>query len=46
VQGCFFTLGNGASQNLHDPGYDFNDALIAKAADFWCRLVEQQLPVQ
>ncbi len=43
VPGCFFALGNGNSRNLHDPGYDFNDALIGKAADFWRRLVEQQL---
>ncbi len=44
ARGCFFAMGNGASRNLHDPGYDFNDALISKAALFWCTLVEQQLP--
>jgi hippurate hydrolase len=44
VKGCFFALGNGNSKNLHDPGYDFNDALLPKAAEFWCKLVEQQLP--
>jgi hippurate hydrolase len=43
ARGCFFAMGNGDSQNLHDPGYDFNDGLIGKAAGFWCRLVEQQL---
>jgi hippurate hydrolase len=43
AKGCFFAMGNGNSRNLHDSGYDFNDALLPKAADFWCRLVTQQL---
>ncbi len=43
VPGCFFAMGNGNTKNLHDPGYDFNDALIPKAASFWTSLVEQQL---
>lgn len=45
AKGCFFAMGNGPSRNLHDSGYDFNDALINKAALFWCNLVEQQLRV-
>jgi hippurate hydrolase len=46
VPGCFFAMGNGQTKNLHDPGYDFNDALIPKAAAFWYQLVEQQLVAQ
>jgi hippurate hydrolase len=44
TKGCFLTIGNGDSHGLHDPRYDFNDDLIPKAAAFWCRLVEMQLP--
>jgi hippurate hydrolase len=43
VKGCYFGIGNGASANLHDPGYNFNDALIAKGAAFWVKLVEREL---
>jgi hippurate hydrolase len=46
VKGCYFGIGNGDSRNLHDPGYDFNDALLLPAAAFWVRLVEQELRVQ
>jgi hippurate hydrolase len=28
---------------LHDPGYDFNDAIIAKGAALWGALVERFL---
>ena len=45
TKGCFLTIGNGDSQPLHDPRYDFNDRLIPKAASFWCHLVEQMLPI-
>lgn len=44
ARGCFLTIGNGDSQALHDPRYDFNDELIPTAATFWCRLVEHMLP--
>ncbi len=43
VKGCYFGIGNGASANLHDPGYNFNDALLAKGAAFWVKLVERFL---
>ncbi len=43
AKGCYFGIGNGASANLHDPGYNFNDALIVKGAAFWVRLVERVL---
>jgi hippurate hydrolase len=44
TKGCFLTIGNGDSQPLHDPRYDFNDDLIPRAAAFWCHLVEHMLP--
>jgi hippurate hydrolase len=43
VKGCYFGIGNGNSRNLHDPGYDFNDGLLVKGAEFWTRLVEKEL---
>jgi hippurate hydrolase len=43
TKGCYFGIGNGASANLHDPGYNFNDALITKGATFWVKLVERLL---
>jgi hippurate hydrolase len=44
VPGCFFGIGNGNSKSLHDPGYDFNDALLEKGVAFWVELVAQALP--
>jgi hippurate hydrolase len=44
VKGCYFGIGNGSSRNLHDPGYDFNDELLVKGAEFWLRLAEMELP--
>ena len=49
VPGCYFYVGNGAEGepggcSVHNPGYDFNDAIIAPAAAFWVRLVEASLP--
>ena len=41
VPSCYFTMGNGQSRNLHDAGYDFNDALLEKGPVFWGRLVER-----
>jgi hypothetical protein len=31
---------------VHNPGYDFNDALIEPAALFWTRLVSEYLKVE
>ena len=42
--GSYFFIGNGDSHVLHNPRYDFNDALIDIGARFWCRLVERYLP--
>lgn len=49
VPGCYFYVGNGAGSEpgacaVHNPRYDFNDAILAPAAAFWVRLVERCLP--
>jgi hippurate hydrolase len=44
VPSCYFGLGAGPGPMLHDPGYDFNDALLLKGPAFWARLVERALP--
>ena len=41
VPSCYFGIGNGASRNLHDSGYDFNDELLVKGPIFWGKLVER-----
>ena len=45
VPGCYFFVGNGGpgtpgACNVHNPGYDFNDEIIAPGAVFWSRLVK------
>jgi hippurate hydrolase len=45
VPGCYFFVGNGGpgtpgACNVHNPGYDFNDDIIAPGAAFWRSLVE------
>ena len=44
VPSCYFGLGAGPGPMLHDPGYDFNDALLVTGPAFWARLVEKALP--
>ena len=44
VPSCYFGLGAGPGPMLHDPGYDFNDALLLNGPAFWARLVEKALP--
>ena len=46
VPGCYFFVGNGGpgtpgACNVHNPGYDFNDDIIAPGAAFWMALVER-----
>lgn len=44
--GCYFVVGNGDAPGLcalHNPGYDFNDEIIARGASFWVKLVETYL---
>ena len=44
--GCYIWIGNGASDNgclLHNPHYDFNDAILPLGAAYWVKLVETVL---
>lgn len=45
--GAYLLLGNGVEGiggcSLHNPAYDFNDAILSTGADFWVMLVESQL---
>ena len=47
--GAYLLLGNGEDGvggcSLHNPAYDFNDAILSIGADFWVSLVEDQLQV-
>jgi hippurate hydrolase len=51
VPGSYVFVGNGGPGSpgacmVHNPGYDFNDALIEPAALFWTRLVSEYLKVE
>jgi hippurate hydrolase len=45
--GCFMLLGNGTegphARALHNPGYDFNDAVLPWGIEYWTRLVHARL---
>ena len=44
--GCYIWIGNGSSENsclLHNPHYDFNDAILPVGAAYWVKLVEMLL---
>lgn len=48
VPGCYFLVGNGAAGTsgacmVHNPAYDFNDAIIEPGAAFWIALVQEVL---
>ena len=54
--GCYFFLGNGEGEHrasghgmgpcmLHNPSYDFNDALIPTGVQVWSALVDAHLPL-
>jgi hippurate hydrolase len=47
VPGCYINIGNGVGKSgceVHNPGYDFNDAALPLGAAFFARLVEARLP--
>lgn len=49
LPGCYLLIGNGNETGahgcmVHNPGYDFNDAIIETGATFWVRLTERFLP--
>ncbi len=48
--GCYFVVGNGVGEHhhtggcsVHNPGYDFNDAILPVAASYWVQLVQRFL---
>ncbi|MGX8842777.1 hypothetical protein ACWWKA_36785, partial [Klebsiella quasipneumoniae] len=44
--GSYFTIGAGDEPDrcmVHNPGYDFNDALLLTGAALWCGLTERYL---
>lgn len=41
--GCYVKLGAGAGPGLHNPRYDFNDAILPIGAAFWVALAERYL---
>jgi hippurate hydrolase len=46
VPGCYINIGNGEGEGgceVHNPGYDFNDAALPLGASFFARLVEARL---
>ncbi|HSI00299.1 MAG TPA: M20 aminoacylase family protein [Reyranella sp.] len=46
VPGAFINIGNGGGEGgceVHNPGYDFNDEIIALGATLWSRVVETKL---
>ena len=50
VPGCYLIVGNGVGEGhgtggcmVHNPGYDFNDAMLPVAASYWVKLVERFL---
>ncbi len=44
--GCYVWIGGGRNDDdcsLHNPGYDFNDAILPIGAGYWAALVEREL---
>jgi hippurate hydrolase len=44
--GCYVGIGNGPGEGgcwLHNPHYDFNDAILPLGASYWARLAEARL---
>ena len=44
--GALIRIGNGPvakGRGLHNPGYDFNDAILPTGAAYWVRLTETAL---
>jgi len=48
--GCYVLIGNGTEGHngrpLHNPGYDFNDAILGTGAAWWVRLTHNALAAQ
>jgi len=43
--GSFIFLGNGDTEGLHHPRYDFNDDAIPSGCAYWVRLAETAMPL-
>ncbi len=47
IPGCYVFIGNGEGEQggcmVHNPGYDFNDAILSTGASYWVRLAERYL---
>ncbi|MFN0186027.1 MAG: M20 aminoacylase family protein [Aquabacterium sp.] len=47
VPGCYVFIGNGVGSEggcmVHNPGYDFNDAVLPTGATYWVKLAETYL---
>jgi hippurate hydrolase len=47
--GAYFRLGQGGAEQgrlLHNPHYDFNDAVIPLGAAVFGRLIETEMPIE
>ena len=44
--GAFIFMGNGDSEYLHHPAYDFNDEAIPYGVSYWIKLTESALPAK
>jgi hippurate hydrolase len=42
--GAFINIGNGDSAGLHNPAYEFNDAVIPVGVNYWASLIEIAMP--
>ncbi|WP_137892729.1 M20 aminoacylase family protein [Ramlibacter sp. 2FC] len=48
VPGCYLLVGNGQGEGscmVHNPGYDYNDAILPTGAALWAGLVQRFLPL-
>ncbi|MDN6872308.1 M20 family metallopeptidase [Pseudomonas citronellolis] len=41
--GSYLFIGNGAGTMVHNPAYDFNDAILVRGAAYWAALAERWL---
>ncbi len=42
-RGCYVSIGNGHSASLHNPHYNFNDAILSIGASYWVKLTQMRL---
>jgi len=44
--GALILVGNGDSETLHHPGYEFNDEAIPAGCSWWAEIAEQSMPLR